>query len=225
MEKKLFEHSGKKAALYRSALADRPLILLSSYEEAGEAVIEALRSLGAPECNLLVIGGLDWNHDLSPWNCPQIYKDDAPFTGGADDYLKLLLERILPDAMSIVSGTPSFTAITGYSLAGLFALHAMYKCDAFSRAASVSGSLWFPDFREFALTHEMPKRPSKLYLSLGDKEAKTRNPYMKTVQENTELLAKHYKEIGIDVTFELNPGNHFRDADLRTAKGIKAILE
>jgi hypothetical protein len=70
----------------------------------------------------------------------------------------------------------------------------------------------------------MKRKPERLYLSLGDKEAKTRNQYMKVVQENTEGIADHLREAGIDVTFEMNPGNHFRDAALRSAKGILAIL-
>ena len=124
----------------------------------------------------------------------------------------------------MLQDSPRFIGIAGYSLAGLFALYAMYRCDAFDRAASMSGSLWFPDFREYALTHGMKKRPDKIYLSLGDKEAKARNALLKTVQDNTEQIVSHYRQLGLDVTWELNPGNHFRDAALRTAKGIRAIL-
>ena len=47
---------------------------------------------------------------------------------------------------------------------------------------------------------------------------------MKTVRENTEAIAAYYKAAGLQVTWELNPGNHFRDAELRIAKGIAAIL-
>ena len=50
-----------------------------------------------------------------------------------------------------------------------------YNCDAFARVASMSGSLWFPDFVGYATSHDMAKRPEKLYLSLGDTEARTRN--------------------------------------------------
>ena len=76
-----------------------------------------------------------------------------------------------------------FTGIAGYSLGGLFALYAAYHCDEFRRVASMSGSLWFPDFREYVLSHDFANRPDRIYLSLGDKEAKTRNPVLKTVQE------------------------------------------
>lgn len=51
------------------------------------------------------------------------------------------------------------------------------------------------------------------------------NAVLKTVQENTEAILQHYQELGVDVRWELNPGNHFRDVAMRSAKGIKAILE
>ena len=70
----------------------------------------------------------------------------------------------------------------------------------------------------------MKHKPDKLYLSLGDREAKSRNKVLMTVQDNTEALDTYYKDLGIDVTWELNPGNHFKDAALRSAKGIMAII-
>ena len=66
--------------------------------------------------------------------------------------------------------------------------------------------------------------PDKIYFSLGDKEANTRNPVLKTVQDKTIELSEYFKILGSEVIFELNPGNHFTDTILRSAKGIKAIL-
>ena len=125
-------------------------------------------------------------------------------------------ERELPEI--------SWRGIAGYSLGGLFAIYSLYITDSFSRAASMSGSLWFPGFREYVLTHEMKITPRCLYFSLGNRENKTRNPYMKTVRDNTEEIEAFYKGKGIDTVFELNPGNHFRDGIKRTAAGIAWIL-
>ena len=61
--------------------------------------------------------------------------------------------------------------------------------------------------------------------SLGDKEANTRNTILKTVEYNTRELSEYFKNLGSEVIFELNPGNHFTDTVLRSAKGIKAILQ
>ena len=87
------------------------------------------------------------------------------------------------------------------------------------------GSLWFPEFKEYAVSHKLKNKPDKLYLSLGDKEVMTRNPALKTVQDNTGFLADYYRENGIYTEFEINEGNHFKDADLRSAKGIAALLK
>ncbi len=224
MEVRKFTAGGKEVTLYPASISDRPLIVLNTYTGNGKSVAEELGKLNAPDHNLLVIGNLNWDHDMCPWECPALSKNDTPCTGGADEYLGLLLSEILPMAKKMLVGQPTFTAITGYSLAGLFALYTLYKTDVFDRAASMSGSLWFPDFKNYILTHEMLRKPDKLYLSLGDKEAKARQPLLKTVQENTESIAEHYRALGIDVTFEMNEGNHFKEPALRSAKGIAAIL-
>ena len=210
--------------MYRGSDENLPLIVLNNYSGESSSVIEAMKGINCPECNLLCISGLNWDHDMTPWYCPPLSENDTPCTGGADEYLKLLLSEILPEAKARINGKPSFIGLAGYSLAGLFAIYALYQTDAFARVASMSGSLWFPGFRDYCLSHELKGVPDRLYLSLGDREARTKNKMLMTVQDNTEVLAEHYQSFGLDVVWELNPGNHFRDAALRSAKGIKALL-
>ena len=219
-----FQAGGKEISLYLSDKRDCPLIVLNTFEGGGAQVLEEARKLGGGDFSLLSVGGLDWNRDMSPWECAPVMAQDEGYAGGADSYLSLLLEEILPEGLKRLPESPSWTGIAGYSLAGLFALYALYRTDTFARAASMSGSLWFPGFGDFVRSHDMKRAPEKLYLSLGDKEAKTRNPYLKTVQENTEAAVQLYRDRGLDVTWELTPGNHFRDAELRSAKGILGIL-
>ena len=219
-----FQAGGKEISLYLSDKRDCPLIVLNTFEGGGAQVLAEARKMGGGDFSLLSVGGLDWNRDMSPWECAPVMAQDEGYAGGADSYLSLLLEEILPEGLKRLPESPSWIGIAGYSLAGLFALYALYRTDIFARAASMSGSLWFPGFGGFVRSHDMKRAPEKLYLSLGDKEAKTRNPYLKTVQENTEAAVQLYRDRGLDVTWELNPGNHFRDAELRSAKGILGIL-
>ena len=88
----------------------------------------------------------------------------------------------------------------------------------------MSGSLWLPGIKEFCKENAMKILPEKLYLSIGDKESKTRHPILKTMQENTEDLLKYFKSMGIETTYEVNPGNHFQDVNLRCAEGIWELL-
>ena len=219
-----FNIKDKKITLYKSTDKNAPLIVFNTFEGDGEDVYQALQNMGCTSINLLVVGNIDWNHDMSPWYMPSIYSKEKSFSGGADEYLKLLIDEILLKAKELIEGEPEFIGIAGYSLAGLFAVYAMYKTDVFDRVACMSGSLWFSDFIEYCKRNEYKRLPDKIYFSLGDKEANTRNPVLKTVQDKTIELSEYFKILGSEVIFELNPGNHFTDTILRSAKGIKAIL-
>ena len=158
-----------------------------------------------------------------PVDIPPLSKKSTPCTGGADDYLRLLTEEIMPRAEKMADGV-SWRGLAGYSLAGLFTVYSLYRTDLFSRIASVSGSLWFPGLMDYITSHEMKRLPDCVYFSLGDLERRTRNPCLKTVQESTERIRSFYAGHGIDTFFRLNPGNHFKNADQRTAAGISWIL-
>jgi predicted alpha/beta superfamily hydrolase len=134
------------------------------------------------------------------------------------------VEEIMPEAEKELPGPPAWRGIAGYSLAGLFALYAICQTDVFSRVGCMSGSLWFPGFKEYVFSHEPKRWADCIYFSLGDREAKTRNPVLKTVQENTEAIHAHFLAQGIDTVFQLNPGNHFVQGIERTVAGIRWLL-
>lgn len=224
LNKEKFNIIDKEITLYKSTDINAPLIVFNTFEGDGEGIYKELQNMDCTSLNLLVVGNIDWNHDMSPWYMPSIYSKEKSFSGGADEYLRLLIDEILPKAKEMIEGEPGFTGIAGYSLAGLFAVYAMYKTDVFDRVASMSGSLWFYDFMEYCKRNDFRKLPDKIYFSLGDKEANTRNPVLKTVEDNTRELSEYFKNLGSEVIFELNKGNHFTDTVLRSAKGIKAIL-
>ncbi len=214
----------KSVTVYPSAFSAAPLVVLNHFSGNGE---ELAASVGALDCtcSLLVVSELDWSRDMSPWESPPVMKNDAPYLGGASDYLSLLTGEIIPQAKRVIGGSPAFSAIAGYSLAGLFSLYSLYNCAVFSRAASVSGSLWFPGFEDFVMTHDFLGKPQRIYLSLGDREARVNNPVVSSVREKTERLAGLFRSRGVDTLFELNPGNHFKDAENRCAKAIAALLK
>ena len=214
----------KHIAVFPYAAPNAPMIYLNTYSGEGQKVYETTQATGCLPFNLVAISNLAWNREMAPWDSPAAFKKGDPFTGGADDYLRLLVEEIIPRAEKELAGPPAWRGIAGYSLAGLFALYAIYQTDVFSRVGSMSGSLWFPGFKEYIFTHEPKRRPDCIYFSLGDKESKTRNPVLKTVQENTEEIRAFYQSKGIDTEFQMNPGNHFVQGIERTAAGIQWLL-
>ncbi len=219
-----FMIDNKKVVVYPSAVSGRPVVYLNTFAEEGGHVYKELQDVGCPDFTFVSISGLNWNHDMSPWDIPPIIKGNTPCTGGADEYLQLLTNEIVPRAEKLVQGHVLWRGLAGYSLAGLFALYSVYQTRLFSRIASISGSLWFPGFKEYVFSHEMKSRPEYFYLSLGDRECKTRNPYLKTVQEHTEAIRTFYMEKGIDTVLQFNQGNHYKDTIQRTAAGIMAII-
>ena len=113
--------------------------------------------------------------------------------------------------------------IGGYSLAGLFSLWAAYQTDVFSGIAAASPSVWFPGFIEYMKEHEI--KSETVYLSLGDREEKTRNSVMSQVGNCIRMGYEWLIEHGINCNLEWNQGNHFREPDIRIAKAFAWVME
>ena len=166
----------------------------------------------------------DWNSELAPWPAELVFGKD-PFTGGAPDTLRLIEETLIPKVESLFPSLKNGRRIIGgYSLSALFALWCAYESGSFDGIAAASPSVWYPGWMEFVRNHS-PKAHN-IYLSLGDKEYKSRNRTLATV----ETCIREYSEIlsateEVKTTLEWNPGNHFVEADLRTAKAFLWALE
>jgi len=215
---------GKTVSVFQRTEPGVPVIYLNTVSGEGQQVLQATQAASCPSFTLVAISDLNWTHDMAPWDSPAAFKNGEPFTGEADKYLRLLVEGIIPEAEKGLNGAPQWRGVAGYSLAGLFAVYAVYQTDMFSRVGSISGSLWFPRIKEYIFSHAPKRQPDCMYFSLGDRESKTRNPALKTVQQNTEDIHVFYRGKGIDTVFQLNPGNHFVHGVERTAAGISWLL-
>lgn len=222
---KQFAVENKTISLYPGRAKNSPIVYLNTCAGEGGQVYQALQDNGCRDVALAAIDGLDWHHDMAPWEASPVFKKDIPCTAGADDYLQILTGQIVPEVEGKLSEPVLWRGLAGYSLAGLFALYAPYRTELFSRIASVSGSLWFPGFQEYVFSHEMRREPDCLYLSLGDRECRTKHPCLKNVQERTEQIAAFYRKRNLNTVLQMNPGNHFQDSVERTAAGIAWLAE
>lgn len=214
---------GRTVRVYGCGEKGAPTVYASMYMEAGAPVLEACGRMGCRQFNLVTLSDLHWDEDLSPWAHEPLVSSDDHFTGGSEEYARYIGDEVVPYAEGIL-GEPGERIIAGYSMGGLFALYAPHVTDIFSRCVSASGSVWFPGFPEFVETTPFARRPDAVYLSLGDRECHVRNKALRTVEDCTRRLWDFYRSQGIESTFELNPGNHFREADVRLAKGITWVL-
>ena len=163
----------------------------------------------------------NWNQDLTPWPAPAVFGKEG-FGNGAAMTLGFLRQEVLPPLSDGVEEGPKRIFIGGYSLAGLFALWAGYQTDRFDGIAAASPSIWFPHFFDYMQKNKI--RTEAVYLSLGDREEKTRNPVMAQVGNVIRNAEAILREGGTDCILEWNQGNHFKEPDLRTAKAFAWLM-
>lgn len=99
-----FTACGRTVTVFPAGVPDAPVVFLNTFGNEGQKVFEALADGGCPPLSLVAVGGLDWAPGHGPWSCPAVFKNAAPFTGGAGEYLRLLVGTILPTAEATLAG-------------------------------------------------------------------------------------------------------------------------
>ncbi|MDO4273844.1 MAG: alpha/beta hydrolase-fold protein [Eubacteriales bacterium] len=197
-----------------------PVIWLHTFPGEAEKIWNASKK----NCTILAVTGIDWNRELSPWPAEKTFAKGENFAGGASEYLTYFTEEILPEAEQELPFIVSDRGIAGYSMAGLFAVFAMYRCDKFNKIGSISGSLWFDGWLDYVLSHKPKTEISMIYISLGSREHRVKEERMARVKESTEELIQYWKQ-EYNVIYEINPGGHFSDVTGRIARGIDHLSE
>lgn len=178
------------------------------------------RNIGRP-FSMLIITVDDWNSQLSPWQAKAVF-GNADFGGRAGETLRYT-EELLPKIITEYGFSDNTEiVIGGYSLAALFALWCGYESGLFDGVAAASPSVWFDGWLDYISDKEF--KAKAVYLSLGDKEEKTKNQRMAAVRRNIEAQYELLLKNGVKCVFELNEGNHFRDTDVRTAKAFLSVM-
>ena len=188
-----------------------------------DSEVEAIAQGSAHSFLFAAVPVKNWNDELSPWEAPAVWGKES-FGGNAAGTLRFLTEQAIPTLKQQFHLPENVKIILGgYSLAGLFALWASTQTALFSGVAAASPSVWFPGWMEFE--QQRPIQTQRVYLSLGDKEERTKNIVMAAVGDNIRTLHSQLIARGADCTLEWNSGGHFKDADLRTAKAFRWVME
>ncbi|MBQ7077034.1 MAG: esterase [Lachnospiraceae bacterium] len=183
---------------------------------------ELIREMSKKDMLLACVKVGFWGRELSPWEAEAAFGDEN-FGDGAGETLKYVLENVVPEVLNGRKMKDVRFYLGGYSLSGLFSLWAACNTDIFTGIAAVSPSVWFSGFVDYVRKNEI--YTEKLYLSLGDKEDKTKNVIMKNVKNAIEEIYDMALNRGIPCTLEYNTGGHFKDMEFRMAKGFaKSII-
>jgi len=202
---------------YEFGNADSNIILIQPVDDHDLEGIENEFAMITNSCDLslrlIAVSINNWYNDLSPWEAPAVFGKEN-FGGDAS--------RTLGELLKLCDDKGKKYYIGGYSLAGLFALWAAYQTDIFDGVAAASPSMWFPGFDDYMKKNEI--KTDTVYLSIGDREEKARNPVMATVGDRIREAHSLLKERNVNCILEWNEGNHFKDADIRTAKAFAWVL-
>lgn len=165
-----------------------------------------------------------WNDELTPWPAPPVF-GKTPFGDGANYTLLYIKEQLLPELhiRYACDAGKAQALLGGYSLAGLFALWAAYQPGIpFKGIVSASPSAWYRGWLQYAECHRA--QIEHAYLSLGDKEERTKTKLMTTISKDILRQEEIFRNGGINCKMEWNEGNHFQENGVRTAKGFLWLM-
>ena len=219
MTKKEYTLSDRTCFLYQDTEATHLLIQpIDEHDlEVLDQEVKAIKELSDKPFSLLAFMIKDWNQELTPWAAPPVF-GKVPFGNGAGKTLGFITNQLLPEVQENIP----HLILGGYSLAGLFALWAGYQTDRFEGIAAASPSVWYPQWIDYA--SENKPLAKSVYLSLGDKEEKAKNPVMAQVGNAIRKQHELLTEQKINTILEWNAGNHFVDSDKRMAKGFAWLI-
>ncbi len=203
----IYEYGNEKSELVLVQMVDAHDLSLMERE------VELIGEYSSRDFRLIAFLVDDWQKDLSPWCAPAVFGNED-FGSGAGKTLEKVLDYIAGKGEKYIIG--------GYSLAGLFALWASFESDVFSSVAAASPSIWFPRFLDYMEAHNT--YASNVYLSLGDREEKTKNRVMSTVGSCIRGAEEILRGKGVNTFFEWNEGNHFKEPEKRTAKAFASMI-
>ncbi|MGN0071962.1 MAG: alpha/beta hydrolase [Atopobiaceae bacterium] len=167
-----------------------------------------------------------WDENLTPWTAESPFRGRPDYAGKADETAAELLEccRAFEAGHGL---TPVQRGLVGYSLGGLFAVHAFLHDGLWDACASLSGSLWYSGWAEamehLALARDADFSGRSCYLSVGAREAKAPQPQLRHVVEGLAMTGLALEVHGCTVRCEIGPGAHTQHELERWQKGLKAL--
>ena len=225
MKKETVQIADRTWIMYKSEQPE--YLLIQPIDEHDLEVLDievtTIQSLANKSFTLVAFEIIDWQSELTPWTVPAVF-GKIPFGDGAIATLSFIKDILIPqmEQKQLFDKDKMKCVLGGYSLAGFFALWSAYQTELFDGIAAVSPSVWYPQWMEYAEINK--PLATSVYLSLGDKEEKTKNPTMAQVgnciRKQHELLTTQ----GINTILKWNPGNHFQYSDERTARGFAWVL-
>lgn len=151
---------------------------------------------------------------------------EATEAGGADAFLGFLTGTVWSELARRYPVDPEIRGIAGYSLGGLFALHALFKREPFfNRVLAASPSIWWGERAVLtalaAIQADGLPVPAKLFFSVGLKDSHSMTGDLELLENQLASRALQ----GLEVSCERFPGRtHFNAMSVSFQAGLAKLF-
>ena len=112
-----------------------PCVYTLLYEDRCDDLYHEIAKIPCHAHHLVCIYGLNWFTDMTPWKADISSKMTDWFKPGAESFLKILTDDIIPQTEKRLGAPPSLRVLCGYSMAGMFSLWAATRTEIVAEAS------------------------------------------------------------------------------------------
>lgn len=188
-------------------LSQRTVYVLYPMDILTDWVADAAKRYDA---NIVVITGMDWQDDLTPWPEKGVPRGTPDFLGRAPEFLTRLQDTVLALERQLRLPGADSRSLVGVSLSGLFTLWQWPQTPFFRSIGSLSGSFWYEGFAAWIASQDFSGKTGRAYFLLGDREPYSNVREFNTVGVNTQQIVNQLKARGVRVKYDIVAGNHFQ---------------
>ena len=208
MKKDKLTFGNLRCLCYRNEQSKNVAYILYPMDILGVWIEKAATEYGT---TIVVISGMDWNNDLTPWPAQGVPEGSPDFKGFAPRFLNMLTTVVIPDIEKCLGlGTDIERTLIGVSLSGLFTLWQWAQTNFFHNIATLSGSFWYEGFVQWIFQQSFSSKTGRCYMLLGDAEPHSKDPMFRQVGKCTEEIVGCLHRQKVYVTYEMVSGNHYQ---------------
>ena len=94
------EIDNKRVCIYQGYKQNLPIIYSTDFYDGIPMLLKKCEEINCKEFNLVSVSEVEWDEFLSPWPADKVISREDNFSGGSPEYLKWILEKVVPLAES-----------------------------------------------------------------------------------------------------------------------------
>lgn len=146
-------------------------------------------------CNYIIFGIIpnDRLENYTPWKSDAIRENAPDFGGEANEYIKVLVNGIIPELRKKYNVIEEKMIFGGISLGGLAAVYSLFHTTRFPYIFSICGSFWYPNFSSYIMKEEILNKSAHAYIINGLEEGKNYNNILEEAPQKAKIVQDQLK--------------------------------